>query len=528
MSRLVTPEQAASNNSFTSLGALDTPIRRVHLNGSVENSPSLSVLVRRPNGSSLPASPQLETPDESPRKRRRLSPDDEYTPVFDAMHNSPEPEHQESPGKDTRGDEEYDPSLDDSFPEFLPSDDINPPLHPEANNDPSFVESQASSLADVEFQLTQDDPGRLPAPPDTSFEREQANKQRILDDSLTEPESPTQDSNTLPPEVTDTRIPGGVLIPAKQAHPIAKRDMFNADAGPSTPCESSSLRRLRSHSHSRATRSPIPEPRAELAPAPRRSSRLRSASPAIPTSTLSPFSKSKPRLRQTRSASITSQVGSKSNTSGKGRGKRIGRLIIEPIVEVEGNDEPEPGDVNGERGFAIGSPLGGSSELKRRRGSSKSSGKSKSLVPNFYEYQSNLDSDDYPTPGRALEAQDRLSQQPSTHEHHSQQPSHSSPHESSSHSQEDLEQHEQDIEAALQARFARIVPPIHFDMDMNGPSGFSLGFGEEEDNKDGIRVEIGLGGGSVGGGGGGGMRVPDEGESEMQLISQAPYNYSSQ
>ena len=127
--------------------------------------------------------------------------------------------------------------------------------------------------------------------------------------------------------------------------------------------------------------------------------------------------------------------------------------------------------------------------------------------------------------GHALEAQDRLSQQPSTHEHHSQQPSHSSPHESSPHSQEDLEQHEQNIEAALQARFARIVPLIHFDMDMNGPSGFSLGFGEEEDNKDGIRVEIGLGGG---GGGGGGMRVPDEGESEMQLISQAPYNYSSQ
>ena len=128
--------------------------------------------------------------------------------------------------------------------------------------------------------------------------------------------------------------------------------------------------------------------------------------------------------------------------------------------------------------------------------------------------------------GRTPEAQDRLSQQPSPHEHHSGQPSHSSPHESSPHSQEDLEQHEQDIEAALQARFARIVPPLHFDIDMNGPSGFSLGFGEEEDSKDGIRVELGLGGGS--GGSGRGMRVLDEGESELQLISQAPYNYSSQ
>ncbi|KAI0090894.1 hypothetical protein BDY19DRAFT_992293 [Irpex rosettiformis] len=355
LSHLATPEQPdrgfPSTSSFIGFGALDTPLRANHLDDAEYNSPTLSVLVRRSHGSSLPASPQLRAPSpstssEGPKKRRRVSADAETSSELDG-----------SSLLNAQNGEEYDPEADESFPEFLLSDDANlakllrPEIHSGFNkstrSDTSLIQSHASSV-DVEYQLTQPghsrvnsqdrSPGAHNEPPDGTKDasHEQVRQKPTSNDFSSEPEPPTQ--NRIDVESPDE-------FQRKLAQSRGGRNASAEDAPQQAVPSSTPASSPRHHSAPCLTTPPSVAQFAAECHTPcavhgdrskqtitRRSTRLRSGSSSAALTQVSkkPISGSKPQPR-TRSTSVTSLAGGNTNR----RRKQLERRSIEPIKEDE-------------------------------------------------------------------------------------------------------------------------------------------------------------------------------------------------
>ncbi|KAI0821212.1 hypothetical protein BC629DRAFT_435076 [Irpex lacteus] len=605
--RLVTPEQRTrlqpSKASFTGFSALDTPIQAARLNGAVENSPALSVLVRRSNGSSLPASPQLHTPsesssDESPRKRRRLSPNDESSPTPEGPYDQ-----QSSKGSQNsyeQGQNAYPDDSDDSFPEFLPSQDVvSKTVHvaPSAEASLSFEASadlsQASS-ADVELQLTQSielelrvaSTGRAlsPAEPD-GLEKPRPqmegmpNAQPPLDDSLTEPESQSQDNpppqlaaptgDQAPSTARSTRqspeaqrgdedgIPSSNISPGHSQQPIEyyspihdppsyQQQHSESGSHPET-LSSVSVQQHQVESfnyfeeqekekekvqeqesqpeevevdlHPPSDSPRIEEHQAsEASQGPRRSSRLRSTSAAssIASSSAKAPRSSKPQSQtinhsRSRSRSVSASTKGKGKAtevkSGKSKRAHNGELITQPRVETiveEGDiDTNGVGSTSGEPGNAqaVMSPTTAPS----RQPSSGTATKSKVPIPRLGRGRGRgrgLSQSRSFTSHSQSQSQDEPAVPPSNdhdHNHHqlrSQPPSPSPSQSSHSHPHSPRAPSPDLPGPTLEERMALIKPPKHWDL------------ATAEDNKDDDDDDQG-------------------GFSQVQLLTQAPYNYSS-